>query len=169
MPIQLQYDTLTTPIGTILLAAKDDLLYALDFSEYEARMKTLLRRYYGDVTLVKADNPYGLTTQINQYFTGNIHALDSIRTANCGTDFQQQVWQALRAIAPATTLSYAALAKQIANPKAVRAVGMANSKNPIAIVVPCHRVITSNGDIAGYAGGIERKEWLLAHEKRMAA
>ncbi|TNE45483.1 MAG: methylated-DNA--[protein]-cysteine S-methyltransferase [Deltaproteobacteria bacterium] len=83
-----------------------------------------------------------------------------------GTEFQKQVWQTLEAIPNGTTWSYQDLAKAIHNPKAVRAVGAANGRNPIAIIIPCHRVIGSNGKLTGYAGGMARKEWLLAHEAR---
>jgi methylated-DNA-[protein]-cysteine S-methyltransferase len=163
--IQLVTDTLSTPIGTITLIAGESKLYALDFSDFEPRMKTLLKRYHGEVTLTPAANPYGFTEQLQSYFAGNLSALDPITTAPCGTPFQKQVWQALRTIPAATTYSYGELARSIGSPKAVRAVGTANANNPVAIVVPCHRVIGSNGALTGYAGGMERKEWLLAHEK----
>lgn len=81
-----------------------------------------------------------------------------------GTDFQRRVWVALRDIPYATTVSDGDIARAIGNPKAVRAVGHANGRNPMAIIVPCHRVIGSNGSLTGYGGGLERKQWLLAHE-----
>jgi O-6-methylguanine DNA methyltransferase len=81
-----------------------------------------------------------------------------------GTDFERSVWAELRCIPLGTTISYGELAKRIGNPNAMRAVGLANGKNPIAIVVPCHRVIGANGSMTGYGGGIHRKEWLLRHE-----
>ena len=84
-----------------------------------------------------------------------------------GTDFQLSVWQQLEQIEYGTTCCYADIASSIANPKAVRAVGAANSKNPLTIIVPCHRVIASSGKLSGYAGGIDRKAWLLAHEFRL--
>ena len=84
-----------------------------------------------------------------------------------GTDFQREVWRALRGIPCGTTLSYGELARRIGRPNAVRAVGLANGANPIGVVVPCHRVIGSNGSLTGYGGGIERKRWLLDHERQM--
>jgi len=82
-----------------------------------------------------------------------------------GTPFQQEVWRSLRAIPCGTTTSYGKLAAQIGRPAAVRAVGLANGANPVAVVIPCHRVIGSNGSLTGYGGGLERKRWLLDHEK----
>jgi methylated-DNA-[protein]-cysteine S-methyltransferase len=90
--------------------------------------------------------------------------VDEIAVCTEGTPFQKQVWGELRSIAVGTTLSYGELAKRIGRPGASRAVGSANGSNPIAIVVPCHRVIGSNGALTGYGGGMERKRWLLQHE-----
>ena len=84
--------------------------------------------------------------------------------AAAGTPFQQQVWAALTGIEPGTTTTYGALAASIGRPRAVRAVGAANGRNPIAIVVPCHRLVGADGTLTGYGGGLERKRWLLAHE-----
>jgi methylated-DNA-[protein]-cysteine S-methyltransferase len=84
-----------------------------------------------------------------------------------GTVFQQRIWEALKAIPYGTTMSYGELAQQIGQPKASRAVGLANGRNPISIIVPCHRVIGANGKLTGYGGGIERKQWLLNHERLM--
>ncbi len=89
-------------------------------------------------------------------------------TATDGTDFQRAVWRELRRIPSGKTISYAELAKRIGRPKAVRAVGLANRSNPISIVVPCHRVIGSDGSLTGYGGGMERKDWLLRHEGALA-
>lgn len=97
-----------------------------------------------------------------------MECIDSLQVASRGTPFQERVWNGLRRIPAGTTLSYGALATKIGNPKAVRAVGMANHRNPVGIVVPCHRVIGSNGELTGYAAGVERKAWLLEHEARHA-
>jgi len=101
--------------------------------------------------------------QLQQYFSGERHTF-ALTLAPAGSTFQRQVWQALTAIPFAHSCSYAAIAKSLQNPKAVRAVGAANGRNPIAIVVPCHRVIGANGSLTGYAGGLDRKLWLLQHE-----
>ncbi|WP_213995714.1 methylated-DNA--[protein]-cysteine S-methyltransferase [Arsukibacterium sp.] len=106
-------------------------------------------------------------TQLQQYFAGTLTQF-SLPLAAKGTLFQQQVWQALCQLPFGQTCSYATIARQIANPKAVRAVGAANGKNPIAIVVPCHRVIGANGTLTGYAGGLDNKAWLLAHEQKVS-
>jgi methylated-DNA-[protein]-cysteine S-methyltransferase len=103
--------------------------------------------------------------QLVAYFAGTLSQFDLPLDAN-GTAFQQQVWQALCSIPFGATCSYAAIAHAIDNVKAVRAVGAANSRNPIAIVVPCHRVIGANGTLTGYAGGLDKKAWLLQHEQR---
>jgi methylated-DNA-[protein]-cysteine S-methyltransferase len=99
-----------------------------------------------------------------RYFTGEIGVLDTIPVELNGTPFQKNVWQALRRIPGGSTISYAELAKRIGEPSAVRAVGAANGANPVAVIVPCHRVIGSDGRLTGYGGGLDRKQWLLEHE-----
>ena len=101
---------------------------------------------------------------IAAYFAGDLAALDSLPVAGIGSDFQRRVWAALRTIPAGTTQSYGQLAAAIGQPAASRAVGLANGANPIGIVVPCHRVIGTSGALTGYAGGVERKAWLLIHE-----
>jgi methylated-DNA-[protein]-cysteine S-methyltransferase len=93
-----------------------------------------------------------------------VPALDGLTVTTGGTDFQRSVWKALRAIPAGETRTYGQLAAAIGSPKAVRAVGLANGRNPVALIVPCHRVIGANGTLTGYAGGLERKRWLLQHE-----
>src|SRR6202035_4574287 len=100
------------------------------------------------------------------YFDGAMDALAEINTATGGTPFQREVWKALRAIPAGVTISYGQLAVNVGQAGASRAVGAANGANPIAIVVPCHRVIGANGTLTGYGGGLERKTWLLDHERR---
>ena len=97
-----------------------------------------------------------------------LRAVNSIPTKTCGTPFQQAVWQSLRAIEPGHTKTYGQLAKELGRASASRAVGAANSANPISIVVPCHRVIGATGALTGYSGGLSHKEWLLAHERQFA-
>ena len=101
--------------------------------------------------------------QLEEYFAGERTEF-SLPLESHGTDFQQRVWRALRAIPFGTTISYGELARRIGNPRAVRAVGLANGRNPISIIVPCHRVIGANGTLTGYGGGLERKRFLLALE-----
>jgi methylated-DNA-[protein]-cysteine S-methyltransferase len=105
-----------------------------------------------------------MTAALAAYFAGSVNAIDGLPTATGGTEFQRMVWRALRQIPCGETISYATLARRIGRPAAVRAVGLANGANPISIVVPCHRVIGSDGSLTGYGDGLERKRWLLAHE-----
>jgi methylated-DNA-[protein]-cysteine S-methyltransferase len=160
-------DRLMTPIGELIVIADGQgKLRTIDWTDHEARMKQLLDRYYGKgrYSLTPKRDPGGLTTAMRRYFKGEISVLKDLPVATTGTPFQETVWKALRRIKDGTTISYAELARRIGKPKAVRAAGLANGQNPISIVVPCHRVIGSNGSLTGYGGGLERKQWLLAHE-----
>jgi methylated-DNA-[protein]-cysteine S-methyltransferase len=108
--------------------------------------------------------PFGeAKEQLSAYFAGTLTEFD-LPLQMQGTPFQQSVWEALKTIPYGTTVSYGELAQQLGQPKASRAVGLANGRNPISIVVPCHRVIGGNGKLTGYGGGVERKQWLLNHE-----
>ncbi len=150
----------------MLLTDRQDSLRALDFEDHCSRLERLLDRQYGvkGWQIIEAPvEPTGAAA-LGRYFAGDLAALDGIATNCGGTNFQRAVWAALHTISPGTTLSYAAIAKQIGRPAAVRAVGAANGANPIGIVVPCHRVIGADGSLTGYGGGIERKRWLLTHE-----
>lgn len=157
-------DSIASPLGTVLVVSDGECLRALDFEDYEARMCSLLARQYGEVELQAARDPGGASSAVDAYFAGEFQALDDFPVASNGTAFQQLVWRQLREIPRGTTRSYGELARRIGNPAASRAVGLANGSNPIAIAVPCHRVIGANGDLTGYAGGMERKRWLLMHE-----
>ena len=167
--LHLSIDRIETPIGELLLAADDaGKLRAIDWADYESRMLRLLGLHYGKdgFELEPAYNPYGFRDTINRYFAGDLEAVDEIPVQTAGTAFQRSVWSELRKIPAGAPISYGTLAQQIARPKAVRAVGMANGSNPIGLVVPCHRVIGVNGSLTGYGGGLERKRWLLEHERK---
>lgn len=166
--MELLFDTLRCPIGTILLVSRGAALCALDFSEYDLRLSTLLQRRYPGFTLHRQADPNGFTHRLRRYFNGNATALDAIEVETGGTSFQQSVWLALREIPLGATLSYGELAARIGRSRAARAAGYANSLNPVGIVLPCHRVIGSSGALTGYAGGMYRKQWLLDHERAMA-
>lgn len=169
--LELWIDRIDTPIGEMILVAdRDGKLRAADWTDYEERMRKLLCRHYGrdGFTLAPARNPGGLSDSIRSYFAGDLTAIDRLPVQTGGTPFQREVWLALRKIACGATVSYAKLAEQIGRPNAVRAVGLANGSNPIGIVVPCHRVIGANGSLTGYGGGMERKRWLLEHERPVA-
>lgn len=161
---ELQFDSIDSPIGTILIVVDDEQMCALDFADCEQRMMTLLKRRYGPVHLIQATDPCGFNSQVRNYFAGNYRCLDTIPVSIGGTAFQQQVWLALRSIAPGTTTTYGELAAKLGKPTAYRAVGRTNGLNPVGIVLPCHRVIGADTSLTGYAGGLERKQWLLRHE-----
>ena len=161
----LSLDRFASPLGDILLVFEGETLRALDFWDYEPRMQRLLRLHYGPVSLTKAPAPAAILGPLDAFFAGDAAALDRISIATGGTPFQRMVWAALRRIGPGTTQSYGAVAAAIGRPGASRAVGLANGANPIAIVVPCHRVIGANAALTGYGGGLARKAWLLTHEK----
>lgn len=168
--MRLQLDRLPSPIGTMLAVFDDDAqLRALDFDDYEPRLHRLLHRHYGALDLVPGRAPPAITAPLTAYFDGELSAVDAIPVATGGTAFQRRTWAALRAIPPRRTMSYGELAATIGAAGASRAVGLANGANPIAIVVPCHRVIGANGSLTGYGGGLHRKHWLLAHEGAILA
>jgi methylated-DNA-[protein]-cysteine S-methyltransferase len=160
-------DTMKTPIGTaVLIVDESGALRMHRWEDSVETWRTEFQRRYGDADLVPQRDPFGYVATLQRYFDGDITAIDTIRVTFIGTPFQMKVWSALRAIPGGTTLSYGALATRIGAPKAVRAVGLANGSNPIAVVVPCHRVIGSDGNLTGYGGGLPRKRWLLDHEAR---
>ncbi len=167
--LRLLAEKLVTPIGTLVVMTDErGRLRAIDWTDHDDRMRRLLARHYGSdhMTVVPASQLSEPASAIAEYFEGGLHAIDSLPTATEGTPFQKRVWQALREIPTGQTVSYGELARHIGQPTAVRAVGLANGANPIGIVVPCHRVIGANGSLTGYGGGLDRKRWLLNHEKR---
>jgi methylated-DNA-[protein]-cysteine S-methyltransferase len=173
MPNKIRFltDTLATPIGELILICDEEgHLRATDWTDYDKRMHRLLTRQYGEdhFTLTPAQRPSSLASAIAAYFDGDICAIDSIAVVTEGTAFQKSVWHALRVIPAGQTISYGELAMRLGKPAAVRAVGLANGANPIGVVVPCHRVIGVNGSLTGYGGGLERKRWLLNHERRIS-
>lgn len=170
LPERLFRDRIETPLGPAMLVTDEtERLRAFDWTENVERFERLLRRHYRDRVAIEAGRAPAVRDAFARYFEGELAALDDLRTATNGTDFQRKVWAALRTIAYGETLSYGALAVRIGSPKAVRAVGLANGQNPIALVVPCHRVIGADGSLTGYASGLPRKRWLLDHEARYAA
>lgn len=167
--MRLLLDHYTTPIGELLLVTDEaGTLRALDFIDFEERMHRLLRAHYGAYELEKGKAPASTTQSLDAYFEGDLAALENVRVATGGTPFQCAVWQSLRTIEPGATNTYGEIAASLGRPQASRAVGAANGSNPIAIVVPCHRVIGASGALTGYAGGIARKQWLLEHERQFA-
>ncbi|KPF82922.1 cysteine methyltransferase [Brevundimonas sp. AAP58] len=161
----LTLDRMATPVGEMLIVTDGHgAVRALDFADYEARMRKLLARHAPGATITQGRAPEPVRGAITAYFDGDVRALDALPVKTAGTAFQSEVWAALRAIPVGETRSYGQLAAAIGRPSAVRAVGLANGSNPVGVIVPCHRVIGSNGSLTGYAGGLDRKRWLLAHE-----
>ncbi len=161
-------ERIETPTGRMVVVADDDgVVRAIDWEDHAARMAMLLQRHYGVTVILEYEGaqPSPALQALDAYFAGDIAALDNLPTATNGSDFQRLVWGELRRIPAGETISYGTLADRIGRPTAARAVGLANGANPIAIAVPCHRVIGANAALTGYGGGLERKRWLLAHER----
>jgi methylated-DNA-[protein]-cysteine S-methyltransferase len=159
-------DSFDTPMGGMVVLVDDQgRLHALGFVDDDPNLARSLGTPHD---VVERSDPSGLTTRLLRYFAGELTVLDDIDVAMHGTPFQCEVWAALRQIPVGETWSYAQLAAHIGRPTATRAVGSANGANPIGVVVPCHRVIGADGSLTGYAGGIARKRWLLAHENALA-
>jgi methylated-DNA-[protein]-cysteine S-methyltransferase len=163
LPKTLTLDRVPTPIGTALVVTDEaGVLRAFNWTDYEPAMLKWIGRRYPKARLVEGQGP--LRAKFHAYFAGQTDAFDDIAWEGAGTAFQRQVWETLCAIPAGETWTYAQLAAHIGRPTAVRAVGLANGSNPVALVVPCHRVIGSNGSLTGYGGGLHRKRWLLEHE-----
>ena len=157
-------DRIQTPIGELILVARDGVLLLLEFEEAMPRIERQMKARFTDFEMQLSTNPFGLTDIMRDYFGGNIHAIDNILTDGGGTSFEKQVWSELSKIPTGTSVSYGHIARTLGDINLSRAVGTANGRNPISIVVPCHRVIGADGSMTGYGGGIARKEWLLRHE-----
>ena len=147
--------TIDSPVGPLTLVERDGALAGLYMVEHRHMP-----------ALPDDEDPRILPAareQLAAYFDGTLQDFD-VEVFAAGTPFQEAVWKGLRQIPYGETWSYRDLAEHLGNPKAVRAVGLANGRNPVSIVVPCHRVVGANGSLTGYGGGLERKQWLLAHE-----
>ncbi|HTM58520.1 MAG TPA: methylated-DNA--[protein]-cysteine S-methyltransferase [Candidatus Udaeobacter sp.] len=166
--MNLERARVTTPIGHLTLFFAGGTVCSGGFTDREPAMLNELKRRFGAFTVADRREPHPAVAALERYAAGDVGALDAIEVEAGGTAFQRRVWSALRRIPAGRTTSYAAIAKEIGSPRAVRAVGAANGANPVAIVVPCHRVIGSSGALQGYAGGLERKRALLEHEARHA-
>jgi methylated-DNA-[protein]-cysteine S-methyltransferase len=159
-----QTATVETPIGSLTVAAHGPRVCLVHFGPIDRYVRSSLGNWYPDEPIAPADDPAGAVRLLERYFAGDLAALDEIEVELHGTPFQQRVWNALRTVREGTTLSYAKLADRVGSPAAVRAVGAANGANPVAVVLPCHRIIGSDGSLTGYGGGLDRKRWLLEHE-----
>jgi methylated-DNA-[protein]-cysteine S-methyltransferase len=168
---------LTTPIGEMLALASDEGLCALEFTtvkgrargeERLTRLEARLARWFPPHEIVARETATIARTRrwLDAYFDGSSATVTDLRLDMRGAPFEMRVWVALQSIPPGQTTSYGAIADGLGSIGASRAVGAANGANPIAIIVPCHRVIGSSGSLTGYGGGLDRKTWLLEHERR---
>lgn len=157
-------DHVETPIGPMLVMVEDNVLIGLEFDDQPERYMKDLKRRYPDLVMKERSNPRGFSDVLRAYYKGDLKAVDSLPVKGGGTPFQEKVWAELRRIPIGTTISYGELATRLGDKNAMRAVGLANGRNPISVVVPCHRVIGSDGTLTGYGGGLPRKTWLLNHE-----
>jgi methylated-DNA-[protein]-cysteine S-methyltransferase len=164
------FDVIDTPVGPLAIVAdQKGAMRMLSFDGENDRWRKDFSRHYPGGDLVARRDPFGHGLALKRYFAGDMDALDNIPVAFGGTPFQNKVWRQLRKIPVGQTLSYGAVARKIGEPKAMRAVGLANGSNPIAVIVPCHRVIGSDGSLTGFGGGLPRKKWLLDHEAKHTA
>lgn len=146
-----------SPIGKICITGTEDAITSISFTEGDAVLKPV-----SDGFIVRE-----CTDQLKAYFSGNLRTF-SLQLEAQGTEFQENVWKSLLQIPFGETRTYAQMASVLGNPKVIRAAASANGANPIAIVIPCHRVLGSDGKLIGYSGGLWRKEWLLRHESTLA-
>lgn len=169
MTTHLYRQSLATQVGPMLTVAHDGGLCALEFDDGRrlGRLEARLRRHYPGCTI--EEGTHGIIGQVeawlSAYFAGQTADTSALPLDARGQPFEVLVWSALRRIPPGTTTTYGAIAQRIGSPGAARAVGLANGANPIAIIVPCHRVIGADGTLTGYGGGLDCKAWLLNHER----
>ena len=164
MTVTLSVATCPSPIGPLALATGPAGLVRLELGGDRTRVEADLRRRFEGCELREARDPGGVVTALRRYFDGRLDALNGLPVDPGGTAFQRQVWLTLREIPAGQTWSYAQLARAVGRPSAVRAVGATNGRNPLPLVLPCHRVIGADGSLVGYGGGLDRKVWLLRHE-----
>lgn len=169
--MQWTLEEIASPIGTLTAVAEDGALIALEMEGNDERWRRFLARRAGAgvvPSLAPTPPSASIRPHLDAYFAGDLAALARVRITLTGTAFERRVREELLRIPPGATVSYTELARRSGHPGAVRAAGSANAHNPLAIVVPCHRVIGADGSLTGYAGGLERKRWLLTHEGALA-
>jgi len=155
-----------TPLGVSILTHDGWRVYNIEFEDRAERREALLRKYIPEAVWRETNERSPFGEALERYFEGDLKAIDEIPVADFGTPFQKKVWKALREIPAGETRSYGAMATAIGHAGAARAVGHANGQNPVSIIVPCHRLIGADGSLVHYGGGLERKRWLLDHERR---
>jgi methylated-DNA-[protein]-cysteine S-methyltransferase len=151
------FTTIDSPVGPLTMTARDGVLRSLHM--HDQRHAPVL----SDGWTASAAGFESVTEQLDAYFVGTLTEFD-VCVRPVGTEFQRRVWAGLREIPYGETISYGELARWAGSPKASRAVGLANGRNPVSIIIPCHRVIGADGSLTGYGGGLDRKAWLLEHE-----
>lgn len=155
------HTVMDSPVGPLTLTAVDGVLAGLNMDQQRHAPAP-------DSFGVRDDGPFEeAVRQLDAYFAGTRTEFD-LELALAGTPFQQRVWKELQAVGYGETVSYGELADRIGQPSASRAVGLANGRNPVSIIVPCHRVVGADGSLTGYGGGLPRKQYLLAHEQRVS-
>ena len=170
--MKMNLSNLDTPLGAMLLVTDERArVRALEFAERRPRLHRNLREQYGAYELTEASPPVGMAEAIRRYFAGELHALDRLEVLTRGTEQQERAWAALRRIPAGQTTTYGALGRPVGNNdwRAAVEIGAAVAANPIAIIVPCHRVLGAGGELKGYAWGLHRKRWLLEHEGTIEA
>ncbi len=168
----LRADWIDTPLGPMVAVADEAALHLLEYTDrrgLEKEIERLRRRARAPILPGETGPLTGIRDELRRYFDGEALTFATPLHADQGTPFQRQVWAALRAIPAGETRSYKDVAAAVGRPAAVRAVAQANGANPLAIVVPCHRVIAADGGLSGYGGGVWRKRWLIGHERQAAA
>jgi O-6-methylguanine DNA methyltransferase len=163
----LKSSTLQTPLGDMLAISDDDALYVLEFTDWkglERKLRQLRAKTKSDIISATAEPISSIDRELKSYFSGQLHEFKT-PLHFWGTPFQNIVWQELIRLPYGQTKSYQMQARAIGKPLAFRAVANANGTNPMAIIIPCHRIIRHSGDLGGYGGGLHRKKWLLEHER----
>jgi methylated-DNA-[protein]-cysteine S-methyltransferase len=169
--MELFLNRIESPLGEMLLVTDSQgMVRALDFTNHKVRLQRELRERFSDIELreaIETETVKVISGKLNRYFMGDLTALDDIALAADGSDFQRQVWAALRKIPSGKTTTYGELARSLGHtdPRMAKDIGAAIGANPIALIVPCHRVTGKDGTLRGYAWGLQRKRRLLVHEK----
>lgn len=160
---------ISTPLGPMVALASEEALCCLEFRSKKrmSLLKQRLNNWYPSSKVLKKTNGIleQVKVQLAKYFDGDTMALNFLKTEAPGTDFEKKVWKQLRKIPAGEVVSYSQVAKKIGKPKAARAVGGASRRNPLSLIVPCHRVVGASGKLTGYGGGLPQKNWLLKHEE----
>lgn len=169
--MELNLNRIPSPLGEMLLVTDaKGTVWALDFTNHVIRLTRELRERFGEITLHEAERTepvQAIAAKLDAYFKGSLAVLEDIPVANEGTELQRKVWAALRKIPAGKTTTYGDLAKSLGftDPRMAKEIGAAIGANPVAVIVPCHRVIGKDGSLKGFAWGLQRKQYLLTHER----